>query len=336
MLSLRRGRVTRIEERREGLVRLEVDGRACIAYPRLTGPVAAGDDVLVNVQAVQLGLGSGGFDILYADLTRGLDLPPEDGAHVMKLPYTPLQHAVVHAEEGEGPGSQELAGTPVVCCSLHSQLAPVCAGLGTGHTVAYVQLPGGALPVSLSDAVRELRRRGFLSVAVAPGPAIDGDVTCVTLAAALAWCAGREIEAIVCSVGPGIVGTGTRLGHGGLAAADAANVAAALGGRPILAPRMSTADLRERHHGLSHHTAAVLALSLGEVSVAWPAGLALPAEAGPVQVVDVAEWEEACAGLPLSHMGRGPAEDPWFFAAAYAAGRLAGTFLEDRGRTPAS
>jgi hypothetical protein len=37
----------------------------------------------------------------------------------------------------------------------------------------------------------------------------------------------------------------------------------------------------------------------------------------------VSGWEEACAGLPLEHMGRGSAEDPWFFAAAFAAGRLA-------------
>jgi len=70
-LSLQRGRVTAIVEEHEGLVRLEVDGRACVAYPDLTGPVAVDDEVLVNVQARQLELGSGGFDVLYANLTRG-------------------------------------------------------------------------------------------------------------------------------------------------------------------------------------------------------------------------------------------------------------------------
>src|SRR5215210_1210481 len=99
-LSLRRGRVTGIVERHEGLVRLEVDGVACVAYPELTGPVALGDEVLVNVQARQLELGSGGFDVLYANLTRGVELAPEEGAHVMKLPYAPGQFAVRHAEEG--------------------------------------------------------------------------------------------------------------------------------------------------------------------------------------------------------------------------------------------
>src|SRR5215218_3841952 len=137
-LSLRRGHVTGIVERHEGLVRLEVDGMACVAYPELTGPVALDDEVLVNVQARQLELGSGGFDVLYANLTRGLELPPDKGAHVVKLPYTPVQAAAVHAEEG-GALPDELGGMPVVCCSLHSQLAAVCAGLGEGLRVAYVQ-----------------------------------------------------------------------------------------------------------------------------------------------------------------------------------------------------
>src|SRR5919106_5881693 len=119
-LSLRRGRVTALVERHEGLVRLEVDGTACVAYPGLTGPVALGDDVLVNVQARSLGLGSGGFDVLYANLTRGLELPSEPGAHVMALPYTPLQSAVGFGEE-DGELAETLGGTPVVCCSLHSQ-----------------------------------------------------------------------------------------------------------------------------------------------------------------------------------------------------------------------
>jgi hypothetical protein len=327
VLSLRRGTVTGISERNEGLVRLEVDGRPCIAYPRLTGPVALGDDVIVNVQAVDLDLGSGGFDLLYANLTRGLDLPPEPGAHVMKLPYTPLQHAVRHAEEDgpDVPGS--LAGTPVVCCSLHSQVAPVCAGLGPDLAVGYVQLAGGALPVSLSDTLRTLAGRGLVRVVVAAGASIDGDIACASLPSALAWCAHAGMDAIVCGVGPGIVGTGTRLGHGGVATAEAANVTVALGGSAVVAPRVSEADSRERHRGLSHHTRAVLDLCLGNVRVAWPDGLAVPADIGPVETIDVSGWQQACADLPLRHMGRGPEEDPWFFAASFAAGRLAKALL---------
>src|SRR4029079_6841425 len=123
-LSLRRGRVTAITERDGALVRLEVDGVACVAYPSLTGPVAVDDEVLVNVQARELELGSGGFDVLSATLTRGLELPAEAGAHVMRLPYTPLQHARLQVEESGAPET-DLRGMPVICCSLHNQLAAV-------------------------------------------------------------------------------------------------------------------------------------------------------------------------------------------------------------------
>ena len=71
---------------------------------------------------------------------------------------------------------------------------------------------------------------------------------------------------------------------------------AALGGRPILAPRLSERDERERHRGLSHHASAVRELSRVEIAVP-----------SPDEAPD--DWEEACEGLPLSHMGRGPDEE---------------------------
>jgi hypothetical protein len=320
-LSLRRGRVTAIAERHEGLVRCEVEGAPCVAYPELTGAVALGDDVIVNVQARGLGLGSGGFDVLHANLTRGLGLAPPAGAHVMKLPYTPVQHAQRHAEE-DATLPDALAGIPVVCCSLHSQLTPVCAALD-GSRVAYVQLAGGALPVGLSDTVRALQARGLLAGTVSAGACFGGDVESVTTASALAWAAGGGFEAVVCAIGPGIVGTASRLGHGGLAAAEAANAAAALRGSPVLAVRVSSGDARERHRGVSHHTRAVVELCLGEVRVAWPAGIEAPGWLGKRTEVDTQGWREACAGLPLEHMGRGPDDDPWFFESAFAAGKLA-------------
>jgi hypothetical protein len=260
--------------------------------------------------------------VLYANLTRGLDLVPDDGAHVMKLPYTPLQAAVAHVEEASAL-SGDLGGVPVVCCSLHSQVVPVCAGIGTGMRVAYVQVAGGALPVSLSDAVRVVRKRELVEVAVAAGACIDGDVHAVNVHSALAWAAASGFDTVVCSVGPGIVGTGSRLGHGGVAAAEAANAASVLGGSAILAARVSEGDPRERHRGVSHHLRAVLELCLGDVTVAWPAGRDAPDWLQPREEVDIAGWRDACGDLPLSHMGRGPDDDPAFFEAAFAAGVLA-------------
>ena len=310
-LGLRRGVVTAVLERAGGLVRLEVDGIPCVSYPRLTGEVEEGDEVLVNEQARLLQLGSGGFDVLYANLTRGLGLAPEDGAHVMALPYTPGQVALSHVEETAAL-ADSLDRLPVVLCTLHSQVAPVCAALA-GTRVAYVQVAGGALPVSLSDTVRTLKARGLVEVACAVAPCLDGDTQFATAAAALVWTRAQGLGVAVCSVGPGIVGTGSRLGHGALALADVANAATALGGRPVLAVRTSEADERERHRGVSHHARAVLDLAHGELVVAEDS-------AGD-------GWEEACAGLPLSSMGRGPEDDPAFFRAAYAAGVVAKRLL---------
>jgi hypothetical protein len=320
-LSLRRGRVTAIRERHEGLVRCDVDGVACVAYPRLTGAVALGDEVLVNVQARELGLGSGGFDVLYANLSRGLDLVAEPGAHVMTLPYTPAQAAARFVEE-DGPLAESLDGMPVVCCTLHSQVVPVVAALA-GLRVAYVQVPGGALPASLSDAVRALKERRLVEASVAAGACTDGDLQAVGVASALAWARAAGIDVAVVSVGPGIVGTASRLGHGGLAAAEAANAASALGGAPVLAVRVSARDERDRHRGVSHHARAALELCLGGVVAAWPAGEEAPAWLEPREEVDASGWRDACDGLPLSHMGRGPNEEPEFFAAAFAAGLVA-------------
>lgn len=326
MLSLRRGTVTGIGERYDGLVRLEVDGRQCVAYPHLTGPVALGDDVVVNVQAVELALGSGSFDILYANLTRGLNLPPKVGAHVMKLPYTPLQFAQPHAEE-HTELTGRLDGMPVVATSLHSQVVPVCAAL-RGARVAYIQLAGGALPVALSDAVRALRKRGLLQLTIGAGACFGGDYDCVNVYSALAVARAQGAEVAVCGIGPGVVGTGTSLGHGGMAAAEAIEAARALGGTPVLALRISERDSRERHRGVSHHSDAVFSLAGAHARVAWPRDCPVGHPiAERAETVAIDGWRDACVGLPLEHMGRGPDEEPWFFAAAFAAGRLAKALL---------
>ena len=109
-LVLRRGTVAEVESAGP-VARLRVDLggelRPAVSYTALTGPVEPGDDVVVNCAALDLGLGSGGFDIVLVNLTRGLGAAGEPSAHVMKLNYTPLQHAVVpfeeRAEEGERP-----------------------------------------------------------------------------------------------------------------------------------------------------------------------------------------------------------------------------------------
>ncbi len=325
-LTLRWGTVTAVTQRLDDLIRCTVDGRDCVAYPRQTGSVEVGDTVLVNTQAKDLELGSGGFDVLYANMTRGLGLSPPHLAHVMTLPYTTGQAAVACVEEHDRL-ADDLGGMPVVCCGLHSQIPPVVAGIGAGVRVAYAQLAGGALPVAFSDTVRTLKTRQLLETAIAVSPCLDGDVQAVTVASALAWAQARGFDVVVCGIGPGVVGTRSIFGHGAVSVAEAANTAAALGGRPVIVVRYSGADPRERHRGVSHHTRSALRLTLGPRDIPWPAGLGLDDDLGSVVEIEVDGWQEACSGIPLRHMGRGPAEDPWFFASAFAAGRHARALL---------
>ena len=60
------------------------------------------------------------------------------------------------------------------------------------------------------------------------------------------------------------------IGHGGMAAADAVDASLRLGGRPVLALRMSEGDARGRHQGVSHHSEAVLSLCSNALVAAWP------------------------------------------------------------------
>jgi hypothetical protein len=347
--------------------------RAALADVALVGRAEPGDEVIVNVQALDLGLGSGGFDIVHVNLTRGLSGDGEPGASVMKLNYTSLQHAVKPVEDERLLLPIE---RPVAVLALHGQLAAVAwsyARQTPGRRLGYVQTEGGALPGGHSRTVRMLRERGLLAGHLTAGAAYGGEGEAITTAGALhhglltlGW------DAAVCGPGPGIVGSSSALGHGGMAALDSAHAALALGCPTVLVARMSSADGRERHRGISHHTLTVLDLLLEPVTVAIPAGMRSPVGADlraglgtvfsgatssrpvkhrPALALDVArpvritrhDWRHAAvdlpafaaAGLPVGTMGRGLTEDPLFFGAALAAGTALGELSDAPSSAPA-
>jgi hypothetical protein len=333
VLKLRRGEVIATDP-----LTVEVDGehRRAWADESLVGEVREGDEVVVNTEAIDLGLGSGGFDVVHVNLTRGLDGEGTAGAHVMKLNYTSLQHPVQPAERSEEAIERAQAARPaVLVIPLHGHLAPAAwaaAQAAPGMRVGYVQTAGGALPGSLSRDVRDLRDRGLVCGHLTAGPAYGGELEAISVAGALDAAAGLGWEGVVAGPGPGILGSETRYGHGAMAALDSAHAALALGMPTLLSPRFSGADPRPRHRGLSHHTATVLQMLLAGVQVPVPEDEPTVAPAlEPLlgrrhrtarQPVDLDGY--ARSGLPTEVMGRTLDEDPLFFATALASGSALG------------
>lgn len=350
-LSLRIATVQDLVAEQPGMAvwRVDIDGvvAEAVAYAGMVGPLAPGGRVVVNTTAVALALGTGGQHFIVAQVDAEPDAVPlrrEDG-HILKLRYTPLQGRVLAAEEEASPHhaalreAASLAGTPVVCLGLHSQLAPAAAAVkaaDAARRVAYVMTDGAALPLAYSRQVAQLRTAGLLDVTVTAGQAFGGDLEAVNLYSALVTAAvAGGADVIIAGQGPGNAGTATALGFSGAEQATLLNAAAALNGVPIAVPRISFADPRPRHRGVSHHTLTVLhTLTLAAVQVPLPA---LPgAQAAVIREQLAATWHELAtrdgapgitrcqaAGIPLRSMGRGYDDDPAYFLAASAAGRLA-------------
>jgi len=326
----------------------EVDGEPvrALAYPALTGRPEPGDRVLLNVAALHLGLGTGGYALVVAIPDR---LPPDPPAlgHLVKARYTPLQVSVTGADEDPAlAAAGDLGGMPVVVADLHSAVPAILAGLRADAArppvAVYVMLDGGALPAWFSRTISDLREAGWLAAVVTTGQAFGGDTEAVTTYSGLLAARHRYgADVAVVAQGPGNLGTGSRWGFSGVACGEAVNAAAALAGRPVASLRISEADPRERHRGVSHHSLT----AYGRVALA-PAQVPVPELPGKFGAL-VAEQARALAdshdvvSVPtggllaalercparLSSMGRGLAEDPACFLAAAVAGRQAARML---------
>lgn len=324
--------------------------RPAVAYPLLSGECRVKDRVLVNTTAMDKALGTGGKDFVVARLGegRGTVLDRAGEGHIMKLRYTPLQVDVMSVESQESPhhevmqSATDLAGMPVVCCGLHSQVPLVAAAIksaGTGMRVAYCMTDHASLMLPLSNVMRLSSDAGLIDASVTCGQALGGDVEAVNLHSGL-LAAKHVLEAdiAIVAIGPGVVGTATPFGHGGIAVGEAINAVSVLGGTPVACLRISFADSRQRHRGVSHHSLA----ALGRIALA-PAKVAVPTL--PQEFSDAIETDLDAAGVWRLHervvsaaghmpppsmrgvevksMGRGIEDDPAFFAASFAAGDIA-------------
>jgi hypothetical protein len=350
------GVVSEVVEPRDGFIFVNVKvGRAkrrAVAFTSLIGDVAVGDRVVINTTAVDLKLGTGGHDFVLWNLERTKH-KSRSGGHIMKLRYTPWQIDTLTAEAPESKHHETLQeassldGMPVVACGLHSQVGPVAAmlkRLDPDLRIAYLMTDGGALPIANSELVRSLKDKNLIDATITCGHAFGGDLECVNVFSGLVTASEvAAADATIVSIGPGIVGTGTLLGHTAMEQGQVISAAGALGGRPVAALRISFADERPRHRGVSRQTLAALRFAaVARCTMAVPdleiehlstvmqdlIGYGLT-EMHDVNIVDAWETQEALAqfGLDPTTMGRSVKEDPDFFEAAAAAGLLAGQLI---------
>ncbi len=367
MILWREARVASLLREWDGVIECAVDVRAdggwqprrALAYPALVGRPEVGDLVLLNSTALERGLGTGGFALIVAVPDRLPADPPAGPGHLVKARYTPLQAMVLGVDEQESQYHGRLAeaddvfGLPVVVADLHSSLPAIVAGLRGARPdvkVGYVMTDGGALPAWFSRTVAGLRAAGWLDVCITAGQAFGGDLEAVSVhSALLAARLVAEVDVVVVTQGPGNLGTGTRWGFSGVQAGEVLNAAAVLNGQPVAALRISGADARERHLGISHHSLTAYGrVALAPADVVVPELAQLPELAGLGGRVDAQVAAlvspagrhrevrvpldgllEALRGSPvgLSTMGRGLDADPSAFLAAAAAGAHAASLI---------
>ncbi|MFZ5644089.1 MAG: DUF3866 family protein [Bacillota bacterium] len=357
MIERRAGVVSSILERRPGAteISVSVDGRdeKALNYDFLTGSVDVGDRVLLNTTAVTKNLGTGGYHFVIA-VNENKEEKANKSGHIIKMRYTPFQINVLSIEEDSHPENavyrsvSELGGTPVVAGSLHSMIAPIAAAVkytaGFGIKVAYLMTDGAALPIWLSKLVHGLKNKKLIDFTITCGHAFGGDYEAVNVYSGLLCARVKGADVIIASMGPGIVGTSTEYGNTALEQGEIINAVNVLGGYAIAIPRISFADSRSRHYGLSHHTRTALGkVALSSCTVVLPFLCSSKKtiidqqlnESGILKKHKIVELDTKMLEkvmdyykISVTTMGRSIKEDPDFFHTSFASGIYAGRLLK--------
>ncbi|NLC11976.1 MAG: DUF3866 family protein [Firmicutes bacterium] len=360
MIRLRRGIVEKILWSRKNiqalLVKVDSSFAKAINYPCLTGEAKEGDETLLNTTAVWKKLGTGGFHFVVAILSikeKDIDVK----GHLMKMRYTPLQIKVNSYEESRGINSlaflnfKGMERCPVLLAELHSMVNPLVCVIKEkipDARLVYIMTDSASLPMALSYNIYQLKKNKLLLATITCGHAFGGDLETVNIFTALmAGFLEYSPHAMIIAPGPGIVGTGTKYGNTSLEQGENVNRINLLQGNPIFVPRVSFAEKRRRHYGISHHTLTCLTeLSLTPAEVAFPvlekeqmsyllgqikrANLFSKHKVYFLHVQKIIEkWKKRREAFTT--MGRNIEEDPIFFEGVAAAGLRAVKLIEERG-----
>ncbi len=173
----------------EAWVDLEGKEQKVINYRRMSGPLHEGDEVLLNTTAVYKKLGTGGAHFVIANLNMETMDVPEPG-HIMKMRYTPQQVKCLAVEEEDSPfhdvfdDSYGLDNMPVVIAELHSMLPAIAVAIRQKcpeAKIIYLMTDGGALPISYSRIVKQLKQEKILDETVTIGHAFGGDYEAINI-----------------------------------------------------------------------------------------------------------------------------------------------------------
>ncbi len=257
-----------------GIISTDEIYRLAINYPVLTGTCNVEDEVLYNATAVELKLGTGGYDFVIANLSNPpltRKLTPE---HIIKNRYTPLQFAIHSGEESKSDqdymlmSKRSLLHTPVIIISLHSMLPIIALLLKQAKTtcrIVYIMTDSSSLPIWLSDHVEQLKNMEVVHATITAGQSFGGDLEAVNKYSALLLAKQHyTADYIIIGPGPGSVGTASKWGYSAIEIGELVNAVTILAGTPIVVPRISYSDNRHRHVGLSHH----IITALSEVALA--------------------------------------------------------------------
>lgn len=277
MLRWEQGTVSAVTSSWPGVDRLEIDlddgagTLSAIAYEELTGRPRAGEQVLLNTNAVRRELGTGG-DAMVVARTEALHEAAEVRGHMVKARYTPMQTMVDALDDPDSEhyetvrAATGIDGMPVVVADLHSSLPAIVAGIRARRRsarIAYVHTDAAALPAVYSRSAARLREANLLTAVISAGQSFGGDLEAVTVHSALLGArhvVGADVAIVI--QGPGNLGTGTGWGFSGIQTAESLHATSVLGGVPIATLRVSEADERERHRGLSHHSSTAYGRAL--------------------------------------------------------------------------
>lgn len=354
MIRVRKGTVTHVLTTgvaiTEVIVTVEGVEAKAVNYNLLTGPVNVGDQVVLNTTAVHKGLGTGGNHFIMANLSFEKIDPPENG-HIMKVRYTPSQVKCLTVEEHGSPYREaindfsSLTKMPVVIATLHSMLAAIAVAaksVNPNLSIAYIMTDGAALPLPFSKLSAELKNKGLIDATITVGNAFGGDYEAVNIYTGLI--AAKEVvkaDIAIVAMGPGIVGTDSKYGFTGIEQAEIINATNLLGGQPIAVPRISFADQRQRHQGISHHSQTTLGeialtsclVTIPEMDLAKQSVVARQLSASGISqkhkvitesVDSILDVMQEKYNIKVTTMGRSVAEDREFFMTAAAAGITAG------------